>query len=182
MVDAYLRGYREALANNSDWILEIDAGYSHQPADIPQFFEKMKDGYYCVFGSRFCRGAKVTDKVLKRYLISRGGTLLTNFLLGTKLTDMTSGFELFSRDALNKILEKGIRSQGPYFQTEIRIHGHAFSITEVPIHYKAPSHNVGSKAVNDALSNLWYMLKSIRFKGAIFSVIGEIIPIIYSGI
>jgi len=164
VVDAYLRGYSEALSNNSDWILEIDAGYSHQPTDIPRFFEKMKDGYDCVFGSRFCHGAKLTDKVLKRYLISRGGTLLTNFLLGTKLTDMTSGFELFSRDALNKILDKGIRSQGPFFQTEIRTHGHAFSIAEVPIHYKAPSHNVGSKAVSDAFSNLWDILKEVRFK------------------
>ena len=95
VVDAYLRGYREALKDNRDWILEIDAGYSHQPTDIPQFFTKMKEGYACVFGSRFCRGAKVTDRVLKRYLIALGGTLLTNFLLKTRLTDMTGGFELF---------------------------------------------------------------------------------------
>jgi len=167
VVDAYLRGYNEALTNNSDWILEIDAGYSHQPADIPQFFKKMEEGYDCVFGSRFCLGAKVTGKVLKRYLISRGGTLLTNFLLGTKLTDMTSGFELFSRDTLNKILEKGIQSQGPFFQTEIRTYGHAFSIAEVPIHYKSPSHNIGNKALNDAFCCLWHIFKSIRLKSSI---------------
>ena len=45
VVDAYVRGYREALAAGCAWILEIDAGFSHQPSDIPQFFEKMWEGY-----------------------------------------------------------------------------------------------------------------------------------------
>src|SRR5947208_13631813 len=56
IVDAYVRGYREALAYGADWILEIDAGFSHQPREIPQFFEAMRRGYDCVFGSRFMKG------------------------------------------------------------------------------------------------------------------------------
>src|SRR5258708_1122184 len=55
-VDAYIRGYREALAAGHDWILEIDAGFSHQPEDIPKFFAAMEQGYDCVFGSRFMKG------------------------------------------------------------------------------------------------------------------------------
>ena len=108
MVDAYLRGYREALAAECDWILEIDAGFSHQPDDIPQFFDKMDEGYDCVFGSRFCNGGRIYDSSLKRNLISRGGTLLANLLLGTRLKDMTSGFEMFSRPALEGVLDRAL--------------------------------------------------------------------------
>src|SRR3954471_15682097 len=118
VVDAYLRGYREALDAGCDWILEMDAGGSHQPSDIPRFFEKMLEGYDCVFGSRFCPGGRITDSSFKRRVISRGGTLLANLLLGTKLKDMTSGFELFSRKALQYVLERGIHSRGHFFQTE----------------------------------------------------------------
>ncbi|MHC4722567.1 MAG: glycosyltransferase family 2 protein, partial [Planctomycetota bacterium] len=93
VVDAYIRGYREALGAGCDWILEIDAGFSHQPADIPRFFDKMLEGYDCVFGSRFCKGGSMTESPFGRRIVSHGGTICANILLGTKLTDMTSGFE-----------------------------------------------------------------------------------------
>ncbi|MGA9068872.1 MAG: glycosyltransferase, partial [Terracidiphilus sp.] len=93
VVDAYLRGYKEALASECDWILEIDAGFSHQPEDIPQFFNAMDQGLDCVFGSRFI--GRFEKSSFKRHFVSWGGTLLANLLLGTRQTDMTSGFELF---------------------------------------------------------------------------------------
>jgi dolichol-phosphate mannosyltransferase len=164
VVDAYVRGYREALAAGCDWILEIDAGFSHQPSDIPQFFDKMLEGYDCVFGSRFCRGGSLTDSSAKRKLISRGGTVLANLLLGTRLKDMTSGFEMFTRRALEEILRKGIRSRGPFFQTEIKAYCRHLRITEVPIHYRAASHNVGNQAIKDSFSNLWRLFR-LRVQG-----------------
>src|SRR5215213_844431 len=69
VVDAYLRGYREALDAGCDWILEIDAGFSHQPSDIPAFFEKMAEGFDCVFGTRFAHGGRLTESPLKRKVI-----------------------------------------------------------------------------------------------------------------
>ena len=159
VVDAYIRGYHEALNVACDWVLEIDAGYSHQPADIPKFFETMLLGYDCVFGSRFCIGGKFTDSSKIRYIISRGGTILTNLLLGTKLYDMTSGFELFTRKALQKIIDKGIVSRGPFFQTEIRTYAHKFRITEVSINYRAASHNINGNVLRDAFSNLWRLFR-----------------------
>ena len=160
VTDAYVRGYREALKAGCDWILEIDAGYSHQPSDIPQFFEKMDEGYECVFGSRFCTGGTMSESPLKRRVVSRGGTWLANLLLGTKLKDMTSGFELFSREALEDVLRRGIRSRGPFFQTEIKTHCHDFRFAEVPIQYRAPSHNLNRVAVKDALANLWRLYRT----------------------
>lgn len=160
VTDAYIRGYREALNAGCDWILEIDAGYSHQPSDVPQFFEEMDQGYECVFGSRFCEGGTMSESPLKRRIVSRGGTVLANFLLGTTLKDMTSGFELFSREALQNVLRRGIKSRGPFFQTEIKAHCRDLRFAEVPIQYRAPSHNLNRVALKDALTNLWRLYRT----------------------
>jgi dolichol-phosphate mannosyltransferase len=166
VVDAYVRGYREALQTNTDWILEIDAGFSHQPSDIPSLLQKMRDGYDCVFGSRFCPGGAFLDNSLGRYWISYGGTLLANLLLGTKLTDMTSGFQLFTREALEIILRRGIRSRGPFFQTEMKTHCRDLNVVEVPIQYRTPTHVVGSAALGDAFVNLWRLFRA-RLAGSL---------------
>jgi dolichol-phosphate mannosyltransferase len=159
VVDAYVRGYREALSADCDWILEIDASFSHHPSQIPQFFDKMADGFDCVFGSRFCKGGKFTEAPLSRYFISYAGSALTNLLLGTKLKDMTSGFEMFTNAALRKVLEKGIQSRGHFFQTEIKTYCKNMRIIEVPIHYRAPSQNVNFAIIIDAFSNLFRLFR-----------------------
>jgi dolichol-phosphate mannosyltransferase len=153
IADAYIRGYREALAAGSDWILELDAGFSHRPEHMPHFFEAMLGGADCVFGSRFCEGGR-NEGTLRRRFISRGGTVLTNMLLGTKLSDMTSGFQLFTRPALEAILAKGIDSTGPFFQTEMKTHARDLRIVEVPIRYIGGSHTVGKHALRESLRNL----------------------------
>ena len=159
VVDAYMRGYWEALDAGCDWILEMDAGFSHQPSEIPQFFDKMAQGYDCVFGSRFCKGGKFTEVPLSRYFISYTGSILANLLLGTKLKDMTSGFEMFTSAALRKVLDKGIRSRGHFFQTEIKAYCRKMLIVEVPIHYRAPSQRVTGAVILDAFKNLFRLFR-----------------------
>jgi dolichol-phosphate mannosyltransferase len=164
VVDAYMRGYEEALKDGSDWILEIDAGYSHQPSEIPRLLNKIDDGYDCIFGSRFCEGGSFEDGPLTRKLVSLGGTWLVNKLVGTQLLDMTSGFQLFSRGSLESILRKGIKSRGPFFQTEMKIFSQPLQYIEVPITYKQPSHLIGWAHINDALANLWRLF-ALRVMG-----------------
>ncbi|HUW19326.1 MAG TPA: glycosyltransferase [Sedimentisphaerales bacterium] len=164
VVDGYIRGYNEALKAECDWILEMDAGFSHQPADTPQFFDKMAQGYDCVFGSRFCAGGRFTDAPLSRYLISRWGSIITNLLIGTKLKDMTSGFELFTNAALRKVLDRGITSRGHFFQTEIKTYCRDLRIAEAPIHYRKPSQNVDTGIIVDAFVNLFRLFRR-RLKG-----------------
>jgi dolichol-phosphate mannosyltransferase len=120
VADAYRRGYRQAIASGANWILEIDAGFSHRPADLPPFFETMAQGFDCIFATRFSKGGKIEGSSFKRELVSRGGTILANLVLRTKLSDMTSGFQLFKRDILQSILDKGVYSRGPFFQTEMK--------------------------------------------------------------
>lgn len=159
VVDAYVHGYKEALQAGCDWILEIDAGFSHNPSEIRQFFDKMSQGYDCVFGSRFCKGGQFTDAPLSRYIISRGGTILTNILLGTKLKDMTSGFEMFTSQTMKKVLNIGIKSRGHFFQTEIKTFCRKLKCVEVPIHYSQPSENVNTKIIFDAFGKLFGLFK-----------------------
>ena len=159
VVDAYFRGYEIAMNSGCDWILEMDAGYSHQPCEIAGLFNTMIKGYDCVFGSRFCKGGRFSDTFILRYVVSRGGTLLTNFLLGTRMADMTGGFELFTRGALKQILRRGIRSRGPFFQTEIRVRAHDFRVAEVPIHYRSGNHPLGIKDFLDAFCGLWHLFR-----------------------
>ena len=154
-VDAYIRGYREAVAAGVDWILEIDAGFSHQPEDIPKFFDAMQTGRYdCLFGSRFMKGSRLSDRSWKRYMVSRGGTFLTNLLVGTRQTDMTSGFEMFSRRTMEMVLQRGIQSRAHFFQTEIKVYCRHLRLQEIPIHYRAPSPRLGSSAVKEAFRQL----------------------------
>jgi dolichol-phosphate mannosyltransferase len=164
VVEAYIRGYREALAWGADWILEIDAGFSHKPKNIRQFFAEMEKGYDCVFGSRFMHGGSIRNSSWKRYLISRGGTFLANLFLGTELSDMTSGFEMFSRAALEHVLQKGVRSRAHFFQTEIKTYCHDLKFTEVPIQYEAASPRLGTSALKDAFTHLWrlYNLRNME--------------------
>lgn len=160
VVDAYIRGYREALASGADWILEIDAGFSHLPAEIPQFFPLMLAGHDCVFGSRFVAGGGIVASSMTRRLVSWGGSFLTNCLLGTRLRDMTSGFEMFTREALELALRKGIHSRAHFFQTEIKVHCRNLSIVEVPIHYSAASPRLSGGPVGEAFRQLGRLFRS----------------------
>ena len=152
---AYMEGYKSALSCKNDWILEIDAGFSHDPKQIPLFFLEMIKGYDCVFGVRFGLFGSKFSGSMKRKFISRIGSFATNTLLKTRLSDMTSGFELFSKNSLEYILNKGILSNGPFFQTEIKVHAHNLNFSQVPICYCSPSHTIKSKILSESISNLW---------------------------
>lgn len=156
VVDAYVRGYREALDTGCEWILEMDGGGSHQPTDIPRFLQAMHDGADYAAGCRFMDGGDHTGS-LKRRLISRGGTWLANAVLGTRMRDMCSGFECFHREALEYVLAEGIRSRRHFFQTEIRFLLRNWRWVEIPIRYSNPSNSVGQAALTEAFRNLIWL-------------------------
>ena len=162
IVDVYKRGYREALATGADWILEIDAGFSHLPEDAPLLFDEMLKGRDCVFGSRFMPGGSMKHCPVWRRFVSSGGTLLTNLMVGTELHDMTSGFELFSRDALQMVLEKGIDSRGHFFQTEIKTFCRKLRICEVPIRYENASPRLKATAITESFRQLWRLRAKVK--------------------
>ena len=161
VVDAYFRGYRETLAGGFDWILEMDGGLSHLPEEIPRFIEAMQAGYDFAGGSRFMPGGAFSGPLFRR-IVSRGGTILANLLLGTRMRDMTSGFECFTHAALSRVVAMGVRSRAHFFQTEIRYAMHALRWTEIPIHYGCPSQSVGKASLTEAFGTLWKLFRERR--------------------
>jgi dolichol-phosphate mannosyltransferase len=156
VVDAYFSGYRAALAANARWILEMDGGLSHIPEQIPRFIEAMESGVDFAAGSRFCEGGQYSGR-WTRFMLSKGGTVMANLMLGTRMRDMTSGFECFSHRALSKVVDKGVRSRGHFFQTEIRHQLRDSRWVEVPISYASPSETVSHGTVFESLRNLWLL-------------------------
>ena len=158
VISCYLEGYRQALKDGAECVLEMDGGGSHQPSEIPQFIEKLEEGYDCVWGSRFCEGGDISNHSLYRRFLSSGGTILANLVLGTKLKDMTSGFEGFQAEVLNSFNLDKFLSTGHMYQTEMRFYCRKLNCVEVPIHYVGGTSSLKFKSVEEALKIL-FMLK-----------------------
>ena len=154
VVDAYLRGFKEAYNNDHEIIIEMDAGMSHDPKAIPMFLSVLNEGNECAFGSRFINGGSMADSPIKRRLLSRVGTLLANSLLGTRMYDMTSGFQGFHSHIIGKLLKYQFLSTAHFYQTEVRYLLRNHSYAEIPIHYKAPSPRVSRNAIRNSLKVL----------------------------
>jgi len=154
VVDAYMRGYREAYANGHELILEMDAGLSHDPSALPMFLRVLNEGNECAFGSRFINGGSITESSLKRLLLSKVGTILSNVLLGTRMYDMTSGYQGFHRSVVKRFIDHPLLSKAHFYQTELRYLLRSTRFAEVPIHYKAPSPRVSKRAISNSISVL----------------------------
>jgi dolichol-phosphate mannosyltransferase len=165
VVDAYLRGYREALKNGHEIIIEMDAGLSHDPRAIPMFLRVLNEGNECAFGSRFINGGSICKSNWKRSFLSKTGTILSNLLLGTKLYDMTSGFQGFHAGVVESFLSWNLLSKAHFYQTELRYLLRKTRYAEVPIHYRAPSPSVSKKAITNSIQVLFYYFSQrIKFK------------------
>ena len=159
VVDAYMAGFRAAYDAGHEIIIEMDGGLSHDPRALPMFLRVLNEGNECAFGSRFCNGGSMADSPLQRRLLSRTGTILANALLGTKLADMTSGFQGFHRGVVGQLLGYPIRSRAHFYQTELRYLLRRHRFAEVPIHYRAPSNRVPRGAIQNALQTLGYYFR-----------------------
>jgi dolichol-phosphate mannosyltransferase len=165
VVDAYMRGYKTALENNHDFIIEMDAGLSHSPSLLPEFLKKYSEGYECVFGSRFIAGGTMEHASVKRKLLSKGGTAVSNLLLESKLYDMTSGFQGFSRKVVERFLSYPLKSKAHFYQTELRYLLRRYNYVEIPISYKAPSPSVSKNAIINSMTTLlYYFWRRVSFR------------------
>lgn len=159
VISCYLEGFRRALADGAGCIIEMDGGGSHNPKQIPQFIEKLEEGYDCVWGSRFVKGGGIESHPLYRRLLSSGGTILSNIVLGTRLKDMTSGFEAFQRYVLEDMKLDKFLSTGHMYQTEMRYYCRKYKTIEVPITYVGGSSSLKGSSVAEALRILFQLKK-----------------------
>lgn len=163
VITCYLEGFRQALLDGAEWIIEMDGGGSHRPLEIPSFIQRLDEGYDCVWGSRFIDGGSMKEQPFYRRVLSQGGTYLSNFVLGTKLKDMTSGFEGFQRRILENMNLDAFLSKGHMYQTEMRYYCRNFHTIEVPIHYVGSASSLKGSSVLEALKILFMLRKHESF-------------------
>ena len=131
---AYIAGFRRALGEGADLILEMDCDFSHDPADVPRLLGAAENADL-VIASRYVKGGGTRNWNLLRRFISRGGSLYAQVLLGLPVRDMTAGFRCYRRAVLEALPLDEIHSKGYAFQIEMtyRTLRKGFSVHEIPI-------------------------------------------------
>ena len=133
---AYVTGFKWALERDYDYIFEMDADFSHNPADLPRLLAACsQDGADLSVGSRDCNGINVVHWPLGRIMMSYCASLYVRAALGVKIYDSTAGFVCYSRKVLETIDLDAVKMKGYGFQIEMKYTAKklGFKIAEVPV-------------------------------------------------
>ena len=133
---AYITGFKWALEKGYDFIFEMDADFSHAPADLPRLFGACTEGGAdFAVGSRYCDGVSVVNWPIGRILMSYFASVYVRKVLGVKIFDSTAGFVCYSRKVLETINLDAIRMKGYGFQIEMKYTATklGFKLAEVPV-------------------------------------------------
>ena len=133
---AYIKGFKWALARDYQYIFEMDADFSHDPADLPRLYAACADeGYDVAIGSRYVSGVNVVNWPIGRVLMSYFASKYVRFVTGFQVHDTTAGFKCYKRRVLETIELDKIRFKGYAFQIEMKFTAVkcGFKVAEVPI-------------------------------------------------
>ncbi len=117
--EAYRAGFGWALAHDAEGIGEMDADLSHQPEDLPKLINALEQGADLVIGSRRVKGGKIIGWSWYRHVTSWSAMTVARIILGLKTKDVTAGFRLYSKKALDIIPWQNIKSSGYAWQEEL---------------------------------------------------------------
>ena len=156
---AYREGFRVALGMGADLVVQMDADFSHDPAILPVFFERMLQSDL-VIGSRYLNGVSVVNWPLRRLMLSYFASVYTRVITGLTISDCTSGFKCFRRSVLEALDLERVRSDGYSFQIEMnyRCVERGFRVTEVPIIFidrHAGTSKMSKRIVREAVLMVW---------------------------
>ncbi len=165
---AYVAGFQYALANDYQYICEMDADFSHDPNDLPRLIEKVRSGETdLAVGSRYSNGISIINWPLSRLILSYSANLYVRCLTGLPLYDTTAGFKCIHRKVLESIKLSKIRSNGYAFQIEIHFRAwkRGFRLNEVSIIFrerKQGESKMSKSIVREAIWRVWALkLQSI---------------------
>jgi dolichol-phosphate mannosyltransferase len=135
---AYAAGFDEALEGGAEIVIEMDADFSHDPADLPRLVAAVDGGADVAIGSRYVAGGETPDWPAIRQLISKGGNLYARTMLAIPIRDATAGFRAFRSEALRSLPYSQAEASGYGFQVEMawQAHRRGLSIVEVPITFR----------------------------------------------
>ncbi len=159
---AYLAGFRHALDGGADHVIEMDADFSHDPADLPRLVREDAD---LVLGSRYVRGGGVENWGLFRRGLSRGGSLYARAILGVPIRDLTGGFKCFRRATLEGIDFADTHADGYGFQIELtyRAYKAGYRVKEIPIVFRDREEGTSKMTARIALEAIW-KVPALRFR------------------
>jgi dolichol-phosphate mannosyltransferase len=134
---AYIDAFLTLLSEGWERLVQMDADFSHAPADVPRLLQALDDGADVAVGSRYVAGGSTANWGLGRRLISRGGSFYARYVLGVGIHDLTAGFKAWRREALARIPLRQIEAKGYGFQIEMtyRALRTGARIVEVPIRF-----------------------------------------------
>ncbi|HKN93438.1 MAG TPA: polyprenol monophosphomannose synthase [Thermoleophilaceae bacterium] len=153
---AYLDGFRRALDSGADYVLEMDADFSHDPKDVPRLIDAAQTADL-VLGSRYVRGGGVSDWGLLRRMLSRGGCWYAQRILGLPVRDLTGGFKCFNRRVLEGIQLDTVHADGYGFQIELTYYAlkAGFSVAEIPITFRERRVGTSKMSPRIAVEAVW---------------------------
>ena len=161
LAQAYLAAFEWGMSRDFDIFLEMDADFSHNPRYIPEMLDKIQT---CdvVIGSRNIKGGSVEGFTFIRNLLSKGGSLYSRTILGCPVKDLTGGFTMWRKSALEKIGLSAIISKGYSFQIEMKYKAFlaGCSMTEIPIVFsdrQQGKSKMSREIMLEALINVWIM-------------------------
>jgi dolichol-phosphate mannosyltransferase len=162
---AYLAGFERALSSGADLVLEMDADFSHDPADLPRLIAAAADADL-VLGSRYVPGGGVTDWGIFRRMLSRGGSWYARIVLGVPVRDLTGGFKCFRRATLEGIEYRDTHADGYGFQIELtyRAIKSGFRVKEVPIVFRDRKEGTSKMSPRIAVEAVW-KVPALRARG-----------------
>lgn len=142
---AYIHGFKWSIAHGYSFIFEMDADFSHNPADLSRLYRACKeDGADMAIGSRYVKGGGTVNWPRNRILLSKGGSLYTRIITLMPIKDTTAGFVCYKREVLEAINLDEIRFLGYAFQIEMKFAAWklGFKIVEVPIIFEDRKYGV----------------------------------------
>jgi dolichol-phosphate mannosyltransferase len=153
---AYLDGFRRALAEGAELILEMDCDFSHDPADVPRLIAAAAEADL-VLGSRYVEGGSIENWGPIRRFVSAGGSTYARLLLGVPIRDLTGGFKCFRREVLERIDLDTITAKGYAFQIETtyRALRAGFRVREIPIAFVDREHGGSKMSKAIVLEGAW---------------------------
>jgi len=156
---AYVAGFRYALANDYDYIIEMDADFSHDPKVLPEMIKAMENNDL-VIGSRYLKGVNVVNWPLWRLILSTFASKYVRIITGMPIKDPTGGFKCFRREVLESIELNKILSDGYSFQVEMNYRAWVkkFRIKEIPIIFtdrRVGESKMTMKIIREAVWMVW---------------------------
>ena len=157
---AYIEGFKWAIQNNYDIVIQMDADLSHDPKDLPRMLQAIKD-YDLVIGSRYIDGVNVINWPMSRLLLSYFANIYSRIVTGLPIYDSTGGFKCYSINVLKNMPYKFIKSEGYSFQIETTFYSwiNKYNIKEIPIIFT--DRTIGESKMNKKIiyEAVWIVLK-----------------------